>query len=90
MGFNKTSVWYKRILLICILLSPALQEVYSYLWSETVFLILILFFIISISNYLRQYTTGWLLISILICSLACLTRYAGVFLIITGLCLIIF
>ncbi|HXB30862.1 MAG TPA: hypothetical protein VNW49_13635, partial [Puia sp.] len=40
--------------------------------------------------YLKQYTTGWLLISILICSLACLTRYAGVFLIITGLCLIFF
>ncbi len=89
-GFNKPSVWYKRILLICILFSPAIQEVYSYLWSETIFLILILIFIISISNYLRQHTKGWLLISILICSLACLTRYAGVFLIITGLCLIFF
>jgi len=89
-GFNKPSAWYKRILLICILLSPAMQEVYSYLWSETVFLILILFFIISISNYLKQYTTGWLLISILICSLSCLTRYAGVFLIITGLFLLFF
>jgi hypothetical protein len=89
-GFNKSSSWYKRILLICILLSPALQEVYSYLWSETIFLILILFFITSISNYLRLLTTGWLLISILICALACLTRYAGVFLIMTGLCLIFF
>lgn len=89
-GFNKPSVWYKRILLICILLSPALQEVYSYLWSETLFLILILFFIISISNYLKQHTTGWLLISILICSLTCLTRYAGVFIIMTGICLIFF
>ena len=89
-GFNKPSAWYKRILLICILLSPAMQEVYSYLWSETIFLILILFFIISFSNYLKQHTTGWFLISILICSLACLTRYAGVFLIITGLCLIFF
>src|ERR1700688_1440329 len=89
-GFNKSSAWYKRILLICILLSPALQEVYSYLWSETIFLILILFFIIRISNYLRLLTTGWLMISILICALACLTRYAGVFLIMTGLCLIFF
>ena len=89
-GFNKSSGWYKRILLVCILLSPALQEVYSYLWSETFFLILILFFIISISNYLSQLTTSWLLISILICSFACLTRYAGVFLIMTGICLIFF
>ncbi len=89
-GFNNPSGWYKRILLVCILLSPALQEVYSYLWSETIFLLLILFFILSISNYLRQLTNGWLLLSILICSLACLTRYAGVFLILTGLCLIFF
>lgn len=89
-GFNKPSSWYKRILLICILLSPALQEVYSYLWSETIFLLLILFFILSMSCYLRQLTTGWLLLTILICSLACLTRYAGVFLILTGLCLIFF
>jgi hypothetical protein len=89
-GFNRSSRWYKRILLICILLSPALQEVYSYLWSETIFLILVLFFIICISNYLRHLTTGWLLISILICSLTCLTRYAGVFMILTGLFLIFF
>ena len=89
-GFNKPSGWYKRILLLCILLSPALQEVYSMIWSETVFLLLILFFIISISKYLRQLTLSWLLISIIICSLACLTRYAGIFLIITGLCLIFF
>jgi hypothetical protein len=89
-GFNKPSGWYKRILLICILLSPAIQEVYSMLWSETIFLILVLFFIISISNYLRQLTKGWLLISTLICALACLTRYAGVFMILTGLCLIFF
>jgi hypothetical protein len=89
-GFNKPSGWYKRILLICILLSPAIQEVYSMLWSETIFLILVLFFIISISNYLKQLTTGWLFTSILICALACLTRYAGVFMILTGLCLIFF
>src|SRR6202042_3480551 len=43
-GFQKTTGWYKRVLLFCILCSPALQEVYSMLWSETVFLILILLF----------------------------------------------
>ena len=42
-GFYQRSGWYKRILLICILFSPALQEVYSMLWSETIFLLLILF-----------------------------------------------
>jgi hypothetical protein len=89
-GFHSASVWYKRILLICILLSPALQEVYSLLWSETVFILLIIFFIICISKYLRQPTPGWLLLSIIICSAACLTRYAGLFMIMTGLILIFF
>ena len=46
-GFQKTFGWYKRILLFCILMSPAIQEVYSLLWSETIFLVLILLFIIS-------------------------------------------
>ncbi len=87
-GFNNSSGWYKRIILCCILFSPTLQEVYSLLWSETIFILLVLFFIISISNYLRHLKTGWLLISALICALACLTRYAGVFLVLTGLTLI--
>jgi hypothetical protein len=87
-GFNKTSGWYKRILLACILLSPAIQEVYSMLWSETIFLLLILLYIICISNYLRQMTLRWLLISSLVCALVCFTRYAGVFLVITGISLI--
>ncbi len=89
-GFVRTSGWYKRILLAFILMNPALQEVYSYLWSETLFLILILFFIISISNYLRQPSKKWLFISIAICAIACETRYAGVFLVLTGLFLIFF
>jgi hypothetical protein len=89
-GFDKSSGWYKRVLLICILFSPALQEVYSLLWSETVFLLLILLFIVSISKYLKHLTLGWLLLAIISCSLACLTRYAGIFLIMTGLFLIFF
>jgi hypothetical protein len=88
-GFQQPSGWYKRIILTCILLSPAIQEVYSLLWSETIFLILILLFIVSLSNYLKQLTNGWLLISALVCALACLTRYAGVFLLPAGLSLII-
>jgi hypothetical protein len=87
-GFIKPSDWYKRIMLFCILLSPALLEVYSYLWSETIFLLLILLFIAAISNYLRLKDNKWLFITTGICALACVTRYAGVFLIPTGLLLI--
>lgn len=87
-GFQQSSAWYKRTILACILLSPAMQELYSMLWSETIFLLLILLFIISISHYLRKMTTRWLSISALVCAGACLTRYAGVFLVAAGFCLI--
>ncbi len=89
-GFQKTTGWYKRILLFCMLCSPALQEVYSMLWSETVFLILILLFVFSISNYLTFKTKRWLWISAGICAITCLTRYAGVFLMLTGGTILIF
>jgi hypothetical protein len=89
-GFVRSTGWYKRILLAFILMNPALQEVYSYLWSETIFLILILFFVISISKYIRQPAKKWLFISVGICAVACETRYAGVFLVPTGLFLIFF
>ena len=65
-GFQKASGWYKRVLLVCILLSPAIQEVYSMLWSETIFLILILLFIYSLSRYLREDDRKWLFISSII------------------------
>jgi hypothetical protein len=89
-GFIRSSGWYKRILLACILVNPALQEVYSFLWSETIFLNLILLFVIIISNYLRKPTRKSLFISIAICAVACETRYAGLFLVLTGICLIFF
>src|SRR5450432_585586 len=89
-GFEGSSRWYKRILLCCIILGPALQELYSLLWSETLFLNIMLLFILSISKYLRKPDLKWLIISSIICSLASLTRYAGVFLIATGVILIFF
>jgi hypothetical protein len=89
-GFEKYSGWYKRILLCCFLFSPALQEVYSFLWSETIFLLLILLFTVSMATYLRKKEILWLLVSAVVCALACLTRYAGVFLVLTGSVLIFF
>src|SRR5215469_10841034 len=40
--FNHRSKWYKAAILTCIVLSPALLEDYSMLWSETVFILLLL------------------------------------------------
>jgi len=83
-GFTGSSTWYKRVLLCCILLSPALQELYSMLWSETIFILLILFFLISFLKYNAAGRTGLLMLPAGICMLACLTRYAGVFLVPAG------
>ena len=39
---------------------------------------------------MKKMTTGWLLTCILVTALACITRYAGIFLLPVGLCLILF
>ena len=88
-GFASYSGWYKRILLTCILCSPALQEVYASFWSETIFLPLILLFIVVFSKYVRQMSYAVLLASSGICAVACLTRYAGIFLVPTGIIVIL-
>ena len=88
-GFQWSSGWYKRIILLCILSSPAIQELYSMLWSETVSLLLILLFVVSMSHYLRKKSVIGLLAAAVVCALACLTRYAAVFLVPTGLWLIL-
>lgn len=89
-GFNKYSSWYKRILLCCIIFCWAFQEVYSYLWTETIFIIQILVFIVVFSKYLRSLKMSWLMTAALISAAACLTRYAGLFLILTGTTIIFF
>ena len=40
------SKWYKHIILSCIVFSPCLLEVYSMLWSETLFILLLLLFLL--------------------------------------------
>ena len=89
-GFSHTSKWYKRVLLSCLVLSPALLEVYSMLWSETLFLLLLILFTISIKKYLEKLTEKWLFISAILVSLACVTRYAAIVLVGIGLFLIFF
>jgi hypothetical protein len=89
-GFFHSSGWYKRIMLACIVLSPALLEVYSMLWSETIFLQLLLLFAIAIKKYLEHPGMKWLIISAILVSLACVTRYAAIVLAGIGLFLIFF
>jgi hypothetical protein len=76
--FPTPSKGYKWTLLIIIVLSPCLLEIYSMLWSETLFLLLSLFFIIACHRYFRRHSTLALVIAGGIAGLACITRYAGV------------
>jgi hypothetical protein len=78
------SPWTKTALLACIALSPALIEVYIMLWSETLFIVLIVLFLISLHRFMRLRTTSSLLVTAGVCALACTIRYAGVTLVATG------
>lgn len=89
-GFYHTSKWYKWVLLSCFVFSAALLEVYSMLWSETLFLVLLILFSITIKKYLLLLREKWLFISAILVSLACVTRYAAIVLVVIGLFLIFF
>jgi hypothetical protein len=78
------SRWYKSLLLLCIALSPALIEVYIMLWSETLFIILSVVFMIALRRYLYRHSMSMLLTVACICAVTCTIRYAGITLIATG------
>ncbi|HEY5406633.1 MAG TPA: hypothetical protein VIJ92_06095, partial [Ginsengibacter sp.] len=87
--FLYNSKWYKAAVLSCIVLSPGLLEVYSMLWSETIFILLLLLFIITIQRYFKTYSKKDLIAAAIITSLACVTRYAGITIIATGCILLL-
>jgi hypothetical protein len=82
--FTRVSPGYKAILLLFIVLSPCLLEIYSMIWSETLYLLLSLLFMISCFHYFRTHSIRWLLAMGGVATLSAVTRYAGVSLIATG------
>jgi hypothetical protein len=79
---------YKWIILAAIILSPAMLEIYSFLWSETLFILEILLFIVAYWKYTHNHKLGALIITGVITAIACITRYAGITIVGTG-CLLI-
>lgn len=77
-------------LLFLLALSPCLLEIYSMLWSETLFILLILLFIITLKKYFGHSNTENLVFVSIVTAAAMLTRYAGVTLFATGFFLIFF
>jgi hypothetical protein len=76
--FVSHSQIYKWLILAAIILSPGLLEVYTYLWSETLFILEILFFIVAYWRYMQTHTTKALMLVAIITAVSCITRYAGV------------
>ena len=76
--------WIKWIVLFMIVASPSLLEIYSMLWSETLFVLEVLLFIWFSKSYFENYTIKNLIIFSAIAAIASVTRLAGVSLIATG------
>jgi hypothetical protein len=75
---------YKCLVLIAIILSPALLEIYSFLWSETLFILEVTLFIMAYHHYMRLHSTFALSIVVIVAAIACITRYAGITLVGAG------
>ncbi len=82
--FSRSSRWYKWPVLVFILLSPCLLEVYSMIWSETLFLVLSVLFMIGCHRYFERHSIPSLLLIAVIAGLSCVTRYAGLSIIAMG------
>jgi hypothetical protein len=83
-NFSAQSVIYKWLILAAIILSPGLLEIYTYLWSETLFILEVLIFIIVYRHYQQTHRLKALIAVAFVSAIACLTRYAGVTVIGTG------
>jgi hypothetical protein len=87
--FTAQSRIYKIVLLTVITLSPALIEIYSMLWSETLFILLTLIFFFSLRPYLVKLTVSSLILSAVVVAMAFDTRFVGITLVATGFILIV-
>ena len=82
--FKSFSLIYKWLILIGIILSPGLLEIYTYLWSETLFILEIMLFVLAYYNYMQKHTMASLVMVSVLIAISCITRYAGVTLIGAG------
>lgn len=82
--FMSIGKWCKWALLSCLVFSPCLLEVYAMLWSETLFILLLLLFMVLIHGYLKSHSRKLLVAIAAVASIAAVTRYAGIVIIGTG------
>ncbi len=87
---QNTSPIYKLLLLALLSFCPVLLEIYSMLWSETLFIFLSISFFIAAYAYGKNHSSRTLILFSIITGLCFLTRYAGISLVITGGAFILF
>ncbi len=88
-SFIYPSKWYKWAILSFLVFSPCLLEIYSMLWSETLFLLLLLLFMVALRKYLLTHQLNALILAATLTAFACITRYAGITMVATGLLLVL-
>ncbi|MCX6207179.1 MAG: hypothetical protein NTZ19_13130 [Bacteroidetes bacterium] len=89
-SFSGIIKWYRIAFLVILASSPCLWEVYGMIWSETLFLFLVLLFVLAWKNYCNQKTIGSVFLFALVAACAFVTRFAGITLIATGAALLLF
>lgn len=89
-SFSGITRWYRIAVLIILASSPCLWEVYGMIWSETLFLFLVLLFLLAWKNYCVQKTSASVLLFALVAAYAFVTRFAGITIIATGAALLFF
>jgi hypothetical protein len=77
-------------ILIILASSPCLWEIYSMIWSETLFLFLALLFMLLWKNYSNKKTIFSLFLFAIVAAYTFVTRFAGITLIATGMALLFF
>jgi len=82
--FKNSSWLYKWLIVLLVLLSPALLQVFTYLWSETLFIFLTLVFFIAYRRFQLKRSIANIILVAVVAAVGSVTRYAGVTLIATG------
>lgn len=79
-----SSIAYSLLGAALLLFSNVLQDLYTMVWSETLFILLVILFLFYLEKYLEKKDRTSLIVLSLAVALAGLTRYIGVTLILTG------
>ncbi len=86
----KSNGIFRLLILFLLACSPALLEVYTMLWSETLFILISLLFVLAAKKYLHQSSIASLIWLSCIAAVGFSERYVGIVFILTGGVLILF